>query len=218
VAVGSLIPAQWKGQTRLLFADIARADDALMEAVAAIGEPLQRRLVSHRGLRQEQIIDTQRAWRQRVSAAFRLKLEFMPSPAKKPTALVIRDTRLHVGTRIRADWEKPERSIAVGRLVVSTLGGEFVTWGEPIALVSEHAVARWFERTPDRSREAMLRDFGALMEPSEAVGTTYGAWLADKTHSRDGNGEPRVIWSVRTYFDADASLAPYRRRRSQALA
>ena len=154
------VPLEYKGLARLFRQRVETAernyDDAL---VAKVIEPLRQRLARKPTLRREAVADITRTLAElnnewRISSVVEIL---------KRGHLRITEHVIGAAHNKEDHWDEWDRSIGIIRVVVTTEGGVKVAT-DPIATVSGHAIARYYERTTSRDDAKLLADIGTILD------------------------------------------------------
>jgi hypothetical protein len=195
--------------------------------VARFVDPLCKRLHKKRALRAESVPDLIRAYRS-IAVPYRFSLD-IASPDRGH--LVITDIFLGSTEDRDPAWEDWEKNIGILQLRLTTVGG-FRIRTTPLATISGHAIARWYERSRSRDEARLIEDLRALADdadvsldadrPSHLVMSMSGAWLgpviaavgaslpASKKRDELVSKRPIRVRSIRTFVESDA-LRPAQR-------
>jgi hypothetical protein len=106
-------------------------------------------------------------------------------------------------------WEEWERTTAIIKIEVNTQPGGVNAFSTPIATISGHAIARWYQRSVSRDQAKLLMDLGYLMHSREPkrVQSPSGVWCSHIIRAHSG-ARQLVIRNVRTFVDHDMIDAP----------
>jgi hypothetical protein len=203
----SKVPAEHRGLARVFRNEVRAVDVRMDAALAAIAAPLNARLRRHPRLRHEQVAIAVKLYRMTVPAAFRLgEVEVTPDR----DAFEIAEMRLTATWLNATAWrddDATEQGIAIARLVLAMRPrrGMVQVW-TPCALVSAHALGRYFERTGLRDHTSLVRDLAVLADAADAgddrVATTDGGcWLGSMQTMRGAGKVTARARNVRTWVD-----------------
>jgi hypothetical protein len=196
-----IVPAEFAGLTRLFRGEVLATDALFDKAIATIAKPLHSRLRSHPKLRHEAIAGASRLYRLIVPMAFRFgAVEIMPDRA----AFAICETRVTVSWINNTVWNDAdyvEPGVALARFSLTLMDGKLREQWLPIAIVSFHAMSRWFERTGKRDHAVLLGDLATLLDADDAddeVETDHGLWIGSRVVMKSKSGKA-IARSVRTF-------------------
>ena len=113
---------------------------------------------------------------ERSPTLYRLKLNIDTSNCGRH--LQITDIVIGSSKDREESWEDWEKTTAILRINISTVGGIKVS-SAPVATLSGHAIARWYQRTGCRDQAKLLRDIGMILDAAEPdrVVVPSGVWL-----------------------------------------
>jgi hypothetical protein len=201
----SKVPAEYRGLARLFRDEVKAVDVRLDRTLVTIAAPLNARLRRHPRLRHEQIAIAVKLYGRDVPAAFRLgEVEVHPDR----DAFEITETRLTATWMNATAWrddDATEQGIAVARfaLAMRPRRGMAQVW-TPVALISAHAIGRWFSRTGLRDHAALVRDLAVLAlaadDGDDRVATPVGGcWLGAVETMRGAGKVTARARNVRTW-------------------
>jgi hypothetical protein len=197
----TLVPAEFRGLARQFRTAVQVEDKAFDRALAVICKPLRLRLRSHPKLRHETIAGAVRLYRLTVPADFRLS---------EPTIEPDRETFAISERRVTASWLHDtkweyadgydEPGIGLCTFTLALDRGRLRERWAPIAVVSFHALARYFERSGKRDHADLLADLRLLLvaQDGDEVPTERGSWIGAVITMKDKHGTARAR-SIRTY-------------------
>jgi hypothetical protein len=193
------VPIEFRGLAREFRRQVEISDMAHIKAVKNIASQLQDRLTRKARLRDDMVTDIARAV-QAINHPFRLRIHI-----DRPKRGHLRITEFVIGSSMdrEADWDEWEKTTAILRVTLTTEGGLDIKT-DPIATISGHAIARYYERTRTRDQTKLLSDLAVVIDAKEAdhVATPSGVWLGPITHAHEGERR-LLIRTVRTYLDRD---------------
>lgn len=195
------VGAEWTGRARQLLREVDAVEPAADTCLAKLIERIGRRLERKPTLRKDMLVSLVRDWRT-VAELQRFRVTFVQ------TAEEIWEDRL-TGAQMRpafdAAWSGWEPRLLIERLRLRL--GKKSTWMDQhaVAAVSLHALARWYQRNPDTSEAALLRDLAPLSASQETatpftVATPHGCWVGELVIRQDDD-QMRAIHSARTFLD-----------------
>jgi hypothetical protein len=223
------VPSEFRGLARVFRQRVDRADEHWAKEVEQFGERLNERLHDRlrsrkRALRATAIPDLIREYRS-IPAPYRFTLD-VASPTKG--VLVITDITLGSTEDHATGWSEWEKSVGVLRQSITTAGGCLRMSSTPLASISGHAIARWFERSRSRDEADLFEDLRAIANdvdgsldvdtPPETVVVRSGVWLGSvqrvvgaylpSSRKREDAVKKRLIRvrTVRTFIAADAYI------------
>jgi hypothetical protein len=176
------VPAEFRGAARVFRDEVKRIDKEMDRALATIAKPLVVRLRRHPRLRHELIAVAVHQYRRTVPVEFRFgEVEVTPDRDAFEIA-EIRATATWINS-VEWDSDAIEAGIAVARctLTMRPTVGLVHIW-MPRAVVSMHAIARWFERSGSRDHDRILADLAVLADSAgdgDHVATPGGFWRGE---------------------------------------
>jgi hypothetical protein len=195
------VSAEARGQVRLFRAEVRAADTRFDAALDAVLAPLRERLKRHPRLREEQARIAGLAYRRETPGEFRLgELTILPD----------RDCFQIAETRLIATWFNSvawaddavrEQGVAICRYTVRLERGRLRTSWTPVAVVSGHALGRFFERTGQRDHRTLIRALAVLADAradGDQVPAADGFWMGSTVQMQGKHGITSAR-SVRTY-------------------
>jgi hypothetical protein len=196
------VPAEFRGAARLFRNEVKRVDEVMDPALAAIAKPLVARLRRHPRLRRELVAAAVHQYRRTIPAAFRFgEIEVTPDRDK----FAIRETRLTATWINAVSWhpDAVEAGIAIAscKLTMRPKVGLVHIW-KPRAIISLHAIARWFERSGSRDHERLLADLAvltALGDDCDHVATPGGFWRGEMETMEGKDKLTTTARNVRTF-------------------
>jgi hypothetical protein len=193
------LPAEFRGLARKYRAEVRETDLKFEHALTRVTQPLGDRLKRHPRLRHEQVSGTIADYRKSIPAGFRFG-----DIAVKPDRdeFRITETRLTATVMHNRDWveEHPiplEPGVAVARYYPKSDRGKLKSGWDALAIVSLHALGRYYERTGDRNPVNLTCSLGALAyEPSgddaailsDRVEIEAGYWIGNLVTMRGPQG------------------------------
>ena len=196
------VPAEYRGLARVFRDKVFAVDAKMNRALPPIIRPLLTRVRRHPRLRDEQIATAMKLYRRDVPAAFRIgTIEVHPDRAR----FSIAETRLTASWMNNTEWDSnaEEPGIAVARCVIELRDGRLSGVWIPYALVSAHALGRWFERTGWRDHAALVHDLAVLAhsdDEGERVATPHGGhWRGEMLMMQGTDKQTARARSVRTW-------------------
>jgi hypothetical protein len=192
---------EFVGLTRVFRAECKRVDLEFDDAIAAIRRPLDRRLKRHPRLRHEMIAQATRLYENTMPAKFRIGAVTITPDRDE---FEIRETRLTASWLRNVHWadDDNELGIAVARFTLKLDAGRLRERWEPVAVVSAHSLARWFERSGHRDHALLIRDLALLASADDVggdeVATPEGCWLGSVIGMKGDRGASRAR-NVRTW-------------------
>lgn len=200
---GGPVGAEWTGRARQLLRDVDAAEPATDACLAGLVERIGQRLRHKPTLRKDMLTTLIRDWRNAPELQ-RFRVAFVQSPEE------IFEDQL-TGAQMRPAFDAAWRQdVWEPRLLVERLSlqlGKRSTWIDQhvVAAVSLHALARWYQRNPDTSEAALLRDLALLSAAQETtspftVATSHGRWVGELIALRQDD-QMRAIHSARTFLE-----------------
>jgi hypothetical protein len=156
------IAAEFKGLAREFRRRVEAADSVYGVALNKIVRPLEARLARKPKLRDGTMIDVARAL-QAINHPFRFRLSI---DTPKRGHLHIVDWMISTSTDREEGWDDFEKTTCILKVDITTLGGVRVKT-KPIATISGHALARWFQRSGSRDQAKLLADLTHLVHGRE---------------------------------------------------
>jgi hypothetical protein len=207
-----MVPVEFVGKARAFRMAVAAAHPAAVAAVDRIAQPLRGQARLRQNPSASGLARTAAAWSNQVPATGRLDL------AVKLTTSSLRITETRVGpVEFRFDaWDKGdvETAVVVTRTKLAVAAGRFEFDSVPLAAVSLHGLARWFQRASDVSDAAILTNLRALASYSSetlldggefAEPAGDGQWVGVVTEIED-RGEAVPILVVRTFLPTEMGV------------
>ncbi|HME22074.1 MAG TPA: hypothetical protein VKI44_12185 [Acetobacteraceae bacterium] len=156
------IPNEHVRQTREFCERIRAAEVVVIAAIRQIVQPLRLRMASQPSPRREMLADARRRWLNEVPASGRLSID----TELARNALHIRETRITTGSYRRDDWDgrNAEEGLILQKHELLVGKRVFTMDTVPMALIGNHALGRWFQRSRDPSESALLNDFGLILK------------------------------------------------------
>jgi hypothetical protein len=195
------VPAEFVGLARLYRNSVESEDKLFDRAVATITAPLRARLRRHPLLRGEQVAQAERLYARTVPSVFRFGV---PLIAPDRAAFSIIEHRL-TATLLHDDhWQDAENyneaGVAVCRFSLALKDGRLRERWEPVAVVSFHALGRYYERSGRRDHAALLTALSVLLDAGDGdeVPAGDGLWIGSRVLMK-GPGRKVTARSVRTY-------------------
>jgi hypothetical protein len=179
------VSAEFSGLARQFREAVRAADTEMEKALKTITAPLRLRLKRHPRLRLEQIAGAVRRYEVTVPSAFRIGV---PEMTKSRSAFSIQENRLCPSWMNDLSWNDlrfKEPGIAVMKFSLTLTEGRLRETWEPYAIVSLHALSRYFERTGNRSHDRLLADLAVLVFSDRASPALRGP-DSDRTPAGDG--------------------------------
>jgi hypothetical protein len=198
------VAAEYRGLARLFRDEIKAVDVRMDKALAVVAKPLVARLRRHHRLRHELIAVAVKTYRMTIPAEFRFgEIEVRPDRDAFEIA-ELRATATWINSR---DWDSDatEAGVAIARcsMAMRPKVGLVHVW-MPVAIVSLHAVARWFERSGSRDHGCLLADLAALTAPGDdddRVATPGGFWRGEMEVMEGTDKVTARARNVRTWVD-----------------
>jgi hypothetical protein len=187
-STSSHVPGEFIGLGRQ-FRNVVHAEDrAIDAAVDVIIAPLRERLRKHPRLRAETPLGVVRQWAQSVPSIFRIG---HPRVAHHKTEFVIREHRILSSWLHNDEWnnDERERGVSVCEVTFGVRKRKLIARWSPIANISLHALARWFQRSGLRDHAALIEALAVLVETDESsdrVPTSGGFWRGGVTEAIPG--------------------------------
>jgi hypothetical protein len=197
------VSAEHRGLARRFRNEVKRIDEVMDPALAAIAKPLVAPLRRHPRLRHELIAVAVLQYRRTVPTAFRFgEVEVTPDR----DAFLIAETRATATWINSRDWssDATEAGVAVARcsLTMRPRVGLVHVW-MPRAIVSMHAIARWFERSGGRDHDRLLADLAVLTavgDDDDRVATPGGGFWRGEMEAMQGTDKlTTTARNVRTW-------------------
>jgi hypothetical protein len=177
-------------------------DRAFDRALAVICKPLRLRLRSHPKLRHETIAGAQRLYRLTMPAGFRLG-EVLVEPDR--ATFSISERRVTASWLHDTKWQDAdgydEPGVGLCTFTLALERGKLRERWAPLAVVSFHALSRFFERSGKREHADLLADLSLLLDAgddADEVPTDRGSWVGSVIAMKDKHGTARAR-SIRTY-------------------
>jgi hypothetical protein len=198
------VPAEARGLARQFRASVRTEDLAFDAALAAIVKPLRSRVRHHPRLRHEQLAQAGRLYRTTIPSGFRIGAAAI---APDRATFEIREHRLTASwlhdSRWEGDADYSEPGVGLMRFMLALKDGKLTERWHPIALVSAHALGRYFERSGKRDHVALVAALALLVDARDAGGDTVatdgdGAWIGAEVLMRGPHGTTRAR-TVRTW-------------------
>ncbi|MDR3530912.1 MAG: hypothetical protein P4L90_10210 [Rhodopila sp.] len=160
------VPPEFVGQARdarrrLELEIVGSKVGAMMRAIAKeIRITANRRRRHHRTAWRENFLDDiAKRWGKLPSAG---TLGTSIQHDKKCGSLMIIDDRVTASRSTRASWDGIELSFSIARTVIDLADGRCRIGEMTTVMIGLHAVARWYQRSFDRSDASLMRDFALL--------------------------------------------------------
>ncbi|MGA3404012.1 MAG: hypothetical protein ABSC95_32795 [Acetobacteraceae bacterium] len=200
----SHLPAEHLGRARVFRQAVVAADQRVNAVLPRITAPLRRRLESKPTLRDEQLIDTTRAWQSTISDDFTLDLWTRVRKGE----FRIAELRVCASRWRTESWSHPDPQPGVS-LVWLSLGvknGALHCTPWPVSHLLLHALGRRFERGAGRERADIVRDLKTLAAAlddggAEEIPVLDGRWVGDRVAARDAAvGRDLTVFHCRTFL------------------
>jgi hypothetical protein len=189
-------------------ADLTRSDrqavDVAKSLMGQVGESLKRR-GRHSPVRPEQLVDLERAWRQRMPAESRLgyTVDWLRNRRGEPKGLIIHDYRASALGLCSPRWDEGHTEMGLTLLLIAAhiMPGNIRLLREEQALVLRHAIARRYERGHPATAEAVVEDLRhiahtRLTNPTACViAVDSGRWMG-----RRGSYENSEVLIINTFY------------------
>ncbi len=199
------LPAEHLGQARVFRQAVVTADQRVNAVLPRITAPLRRRLESKPTLRDEQLIDTMRAWQSTISDTFTLDLRTRVRKGE----FRIAELRVCASRWRTESWSHPDPQPGVS-LIWLSLGvkqGELRCTPWPVSHLLLHALGRRFERGVGRDRADIVRDLKTLAAAlddggADEIPARDGRWIGDRVAVRDAaGGRDLFVYHCRTFLN-----------------
>jgi hypothetical protein len=205
------LPAEFLGLGRRFREQIADADDLSVRTIGQLFAPLARRADRCAMPRPEMLQDTVRHWRRAMPGAGLIDSKIELSRRE----LHIREVRVGA-TR---DDVTNEPMIAILLIELDVAPGICRVTAEPAAVLSLHALGRWYQRALDTSVTALLAGLGRLASayagildesgetghPGFLCSTAGGQWAGSVTRRfSEVTGRREAVLDIRTFLPAHA--------------
>ncbi len=199
------VPSEFVGRARQFRQTVLAADTAIAAGLSGLLQPLQERLSRKPTLRPARILGFVRRWPGVVPDRWCLAR----NASIDKNALAITEIRIAASHLRNSAWggQEWEHGVSIARLEFSTAGGELRLTVTPVASVSLHALARRYQRSPQRDDAHLIRDLKALARqpPADRVTTDTGCWHGRVVASRqEVDGAPLPLLAIRTFIGNDA--------------
>jgi hypothetical protein len=211
VPTAPTILPEFKGKARALIARVRSQAPTIVREVEALYAPLRLRAQRHQA---QQVHELSSAVRQfRALPAFGvLQMDIKLDTARR--RLDIWELRLNTVSFTKKGWHNPheEPALAIDLLEVQASKGYARLHCPTLALVSMHALSRWFQHSFAPKEDELLADLaliaGDVPELLESTRTHHLAQWARKTPAGKWVGEAckyqgRMLLTCDTYFDDD---------------
>lgn len=226
-SVSNRVPLKHLLSARAFRQNLLASDEIFNATARALCQPIRSRLLRKRDLRKDLLIDFLRGWRQRV-AEKPFHLAWSAQPDRKYQSVVLTECRLSAPVWQDCSWEQPafEHGVSICRIQITAGHGEIICNAVPLVVLSQHALARRFERAKDIGEQAVLADIGDCARTDNwyehqddyVIDVAGGRWLGSCTSADyDGaNGRTKIIcYAVRTFI-GPAELTLSSRQRMHA--
>jgi hypothetical protein len=207
------ISTEARGRARDLRRRVEREDDAYINTIHRLIEPVQERLRRYpqRKVRPEMIAALIERWRFMDSRDFRTHIE----ARLERTRASLTERRVAAG-KLRPtdpDWQGDgEPDVSISEFNVQVDGSRFRVRSRLCCTFSLHALARRYQRHPDCDDAAVLHDMELVARVDQARLTPGGfkvvtdehggGWRGRVVRILDDDGDPMRVLSIRTWLDS----------------
>jgi hypothetical protein len=195
------VTAEARGWVRVFRAEVRAADERFETALAGVITPLRERLRRHTRLREEQARIAALAYRREAPPEFRLgELSITPDRDR----FMVQETRLIATWFCATAWgddDAREPGVALVTYTVRLERGRLRVGWVPLAIISGHALGRFFERTGRRTHAALVADLAVLADAGpdgDRVAVGDGWWMGAVVPMQGKHGITSAR-SIRTY-------------------
>jgi hypothetical protein len=196
------VPPEYTGRARVFRDRVREADEVMDRVLASIAAPLNARLKRHPRLRHELIAAAVKLYYGLVPAVYRLGTVEV-TPSRDDFAVrEVRVTATWMHSPMWAGADPIEPGVALCNFAFAMRGRKMTETWTPIALISLHALSRWFERTRCVEHGMLLRDLTTLIGAGvdgDRVPTPDGCWRGSVGPMFDVHGVRTGARSVRTW-------------------